>query len=520
MQCNMKTWIILVTLSFFSLVVTRAVVADCIPEKRSTLTSQCPSLPLVHHFHYRLARRMLPSSLFCSALCQKPWSSFDEQSLRLEMEQWIRANRTVGMFPEAHNFVMDEVLRLTNNLEGIANDTEDVRTVYAKRVKETYQNMPWLMVKPGIIAQATEYYAWNVRGRHIVRAINLEEQDSEPEQIAHYVQAVREWWLEAQAAVARDRHVGPPYIPWVDLERLIGPHIEPPVLFSSSNSTGTHNQSGKSNIGLPREFFRRRSYPYLPPPLVTPPALVYYYSDNCKRCRDYNIMFDLLPFLYRRLCEHGHMSVVSCSPVLMLFRAKAPRSQLLVPRIRFYGVPCRLEVIHIAPTVKVFASELPGRRFCDPLESVEITIGSQKDIESMLVSLFIQLIRLDVINMRVVTKDALDDMKREEEEEERNDKQRERLTKGGNLSNGTKEKGNNTNSKRQRKASFMTLRDGIRELLRSHVNETWGGGADILRAADEVTWMQVYPMWFNISVMGLVGLWAVLLLWRSYVEPS
>ncbi|RNF07626.1 hypothetical protein TraAM80_03223 [Trypanosoma rangeli] len=324
------------------------------------IANVCPTITLTDHLSALFGHDTDVASSYCVRAGQRSWDARQEFSLRWEMERWIRANRTAGMFPESYQFVRNELRQFTTLLQGDEPlQVRQEKEIYAKRANATLREMPWLLVPNSTFAEAQQFYHRNVRQRPIIRSYHLSRELSTPRIIHDYLQEVTGWWAEAEKRVSRDPRVAVPLLPQISLDKIIGPPITTADIPQPEKAG--HHASAASKRLTPMS---RRSFRFSPPRRPLPTALVYYYTEGCVFCEAVGVAFDILPLIYRRLCESGHHSVVSCSPLLLFFRARGDFLGKWLPTVAIYGV--NATPFPVLPPYSSYVAEI--EEFEDPVD--------------------------------------------------------------------------------------------------------------------------------------------------------
>ncbi|RNF14488.1 uncharacterized protein Tco025E_05820 [Trypanosoma conorhini] len=430
----------------------------------------CPTLTLADHLSALFGRDTALSSWCCTPVCQTPWDASQEVALRWEMERWIRANRTVGMFPESYQFVKEELMRLTTHRPGDGPlHVGEEKEIYAKRANATLREMPWLLVSNSTFDAAQQFYQRNVQRRPIIRFYHLSPESSAPGQIYDYIQQVAGWWAEAERRVSRDPRVAAPLLPWISLEKLIGPPVAP-ADSSQTETPGPHTApASKRPTPMPRHSFR-----FHPPLRPLPTTVVFYYTRNCIFCARMGVAFDLLPLLYRRLCEYGHRSVVSCSPLVLFFRVRRDFYGKWSPTFAFHGVNSR--PIPEVPVLASFVSEMD--EVLDPVGSYgfhELRFA-RADIAllEMLEKLVGFLQMYDVIQLRLFSGAevaALDGLARAKKQQEKRQQQSAAPASNESGAAGVEEKEEDLMWQNQH---LVEVKAYLHQVVMFHVRELWG----------------------------------------------
>ncbi|KAG8343940.1 hypothetical protein TRVL_05231 [Trypanosoma vivax] len=457
---------------------------------------QTPVLTQEDYLAVLFRRDTMLASWYCSAVCHKAWGARDERLMRLEMEWWIRANHSVGMFPEAYDHTMKEIMRVRSRQPGDRNQSLAEQTKFASQVNKTLNRMPWLHVSSETVARAFRSYNLHVRRMHIVRAINLEDGFGEYADIVSYQQAVETWWAEESKRVERDPRLPPPLLPWVE-----------PQTFLGSTPFSTNGSGIGAQQPTPPEFAK---FPFYPPPVSTPVSVVYHYEEDCEACEVFGAAFELLPLIFRRLCDHGHHFIVSCKPVVLFFSAVPRKSNLLVPRLLLYGVDgWTASLASPFSTLMASLSALFGVDL--EVNNVEVTPSAATSTADALLQLLAWLARWKVIQLRYVTPSELTRHVLREEDVG----QQESLSgRTGRVDSGT------PTGRAERKGSTgnlggppttanrtTTLFEGLHYAVRFHMDEIFGHGSS---AADEwrySTWAQMEPWWLKAFSISFSLIW-------------
>ncbi|CCW62014.1 unnamed protein product [Phytomonas sp. EM1] len=279
-------------------------------------------------------------------------------SLLPEIELWLRANRSIGMHPFAYQHVISKIEAFTNvsitslvkpmdanfSAEGLSsfhNKTEEagcesvemcfwkkIAPLYAQHARNVLSRMPWLIVNNSVFQEALSAYETRVYRGTIIRSFTfVTSSEARVERLLRLVQCL---WDRV------DRRLSwrppPPLLPWIDLDKVIGPPRRIPK--------PTADVAGSPTIATRKALEAipiRARYRHHPWKQVLPTAVVYRYSEKCKSCDVYGKAFDLLPAIYRRICEHGHYSIVSCSPLILFIRMRETRMFRRLPSLSVYA---------------------------------------------------------------------------------------------------------------------------------------------------------------------------------------
>ncbi|EKG07520.1 hypothetical protein TCSYLVIO_001349 [Trypanosoma cruzi] len=480
----------------------------------------CPSFTLTDQLSALFGRDTAVASCYCGRVCQTSWDARQELSLRWEMERWIRANRTAGMFPEEYEFVMDELVRLTTPLRGDEPwHVRQEKELYAKRANATLRDMPWLLVSNGTFKRAQDFYHRNVRQRHIVRSFHLSRETSRPGIIRFYLQEVAGWWAEAEKRVSRDLRVAAPLLPWISLEQLIGPPMTPAEI--PQPEMAGRPAAAATKVPAPMQ---RRSFRFAPARLRAPTAMVYYYSDDCVLCEALGVAFDVLPLIYRRLCEYGHSSIVSCSPLFLFFRASAELSGFRTPAIALHGVELGVEPNWMPPMSILYdIDELVNP--ADAFGFLTLSVPVNTSLQETLVSLIRPLVALHVINLRYLSSDEITElgrlaykiMKQKKRQQQQNaSAENSSDTKGAILSEDDEGK-DEASEERNRDLAWqqgrvITREDYLHEVVVFHMRELWGNSTAEVESNEFLLWSQLEPPWIMVVSSVLSVLWLLILI--------
>ncbi|CAJ1034645.1 hypothetical protein, conserved [Leishmania lindenbergi] len=328
-------------------------------------------------------------------------------ALETEIKRFVRVNHTLGMHPPQYGDVLSNVadilgLHLMEDLmppQGngplpIVADGPGMESVdqncernpaclqrgalneYRRHANRTLEASPHLIVSDTTFAQAMEYYKTNLISSIVVRAYDLMPgpSNSFKNDLAGLLRTVQHMWDAATREVEREQKdagakdgtvalrganitnsgkerdasslPSKPFLPFIKVTDFTGPpmlsrahslffhdHPEPP----SRGSGGTHQQ---------------------PLHRVLPAAVVYHSNPSCTSCEVYDRAFDLLPSLFKGLCSHPHVSMISCSPLTLFLRTTQISMFDLVPSMDIYArlVYSREAVLRTADTSGFFFS--------------------------------------------------------------------------------------------------------------------------------------------------------------------
>ncbi|GET92657.1 hypothetical protein, conserved [Leishmania tarentolae] len=328
-------------------------------------------------------------------------------ALEMEIKRFVRANHTLGMHPPHYGDVLGNVadilrLNLTADLlppngngplpiiaEGPGMESVDqecernpiclqrhILNEYRRHANRTLKASPNLIVSDATFARAMAYYQKNLASSIIVRAYDLipDSSNSFQHDLAGFLRIVQKMWDTAKWEVEREEEdaaaedgvlalrsanvtdaskgksvsssIVRPFLPFIKVTDFTGP----PML----------NRESSFFIQDPPEPPVRGSGSTRQRPLhrVLPAAIVYHTSPSCTSCEVYDRAFDLLPSLFKGLCSHTHVSMVSCSPLTLFLRTTQMSAFDLIPSMDIYArlVYSREAVLRTADTSGFFFS--------------------------------------------------------------------------------------------------------------------------------------------------------------------
>ncbi|ORC92276.1 uncharacterized protein TM35_000044900 [Trypanosoma theileri] len=503
--------------------------AYCVtPTEESLTVDKCLPFTPSHYISALLGHDTIADTWHCSATCHDPWNPHDELSLRLEMERWIRANRTVGMFPEAYQFVKDELMRLTNNLHGDTENPQGVTHIRATLANATLADMPWLLVSNKTLRKAHLYYHRYVQQRPIVRVLHLTKDTGTPDMIYNYLRRVSDWWTETERRVVQDPRATVPFLPRISLDQLVGPALsstDPATLewLSRRNWTSTPIKG--------RKYPKHRQFLLTPSRIPLPTALVYYYKEDCAVCEVFGVAFDILPLLYRRLCGYGHVSIVSCSPLVIFIRSGVGTVPRKVPTLMLHGLqlPSTVQVPAYFPVILDVLALLIVN---DSFDGVEASLGYQPQVVEVLVKILLRMVDWDMVEPRRLS--AAEAAQYALEEKMAAQEMSQSFTNTSNMTNinsttaategvGKGEGGENHSladlkqkmmNRTRRRRNVVTLESELRRLVTFHLKELWGNSSAKVESMAPLSSSMSEPQWFKAMCALLTVLWFVLMIWK------
>ncbi|KAH9601612.1 hypothetical protein LSM04_004865 [Trypanosoma melophagium] len=502
--------------------------AYCItPIESLTVVDKCLPFTPSHYIAVLFGHDTIIDLWHCSATCHDPWNSQDELSLRLEMERWIRANRTVGMFPEAYQFVKDELMRLTNNLQGDSQHPQSLTNIRAILANDTLKDMPWLLVSNETLKEAHIFYHRYVKQRPIVRVLHLTKDTGTPDMIYAYLRRVSDWWIETERRVLQDPRAVAPFLPWISLDPLVGPPLsstDPAALEWLSRRNWTFN----SNKG--RNYPKHRQFLLTPSRIPLPTALVYYYKEDCAVCEVFGVAFDLLPLLYRRMCGYGHLSIVSCSPLVIFIRSGVDTVPRKVPTLMLHGLQLPLSS-QVPAYFPVIFDVLALLILNDSFEGVDVSLGYQPQVVEVLVKILLRMVDWDIVEPRRLSPAEAAQYELEEKMAEK--EWSESFTNTRNITNindTTSTTENNSHhddaydhhhhhkkkmrNRTRRRRTVVTLESELRRVVKFHVNELWGNNSAKVETLGPLSSSMTEPQWFKTMCILLTLFWFVLIVWK------
>ncbi|KAG5466729.1 hypothetical protein LSCM1_00905 [Leishmania martiniquensis] len=328
-------------------------------------------------------------------------------ALETEIRRFVRVSHTIGMHPPQYGDVLSAVadildLNLTADLlpphgdgplpimaDGPGMERVDrecemnpacvqqcVLNEYRRHANRTLEASPHLIVSYATFARAMAYYRKNLVPSVIVRAYDLTASPSSSFQqdLAGLLRTVQHMWDSATREAEQEHHdtadkdeeasasaanitasggskrpsqsLSQPFLPFIKVTDLTGPPMLSRVL-----SPFLHNRPEPPSRGS--GGIRQR-----PLHRVLPAAIVYHTSPSCASCEVYGRAFDLLPSLFKSLCNRPHVSMVSCSPLTLFLRTTHTSMFDLVPSIDIYArlVYAREAVLRAADTNGFFFS--------------------------------------------------------------------------------------------------------------------------------------------------------------------
>ncbi|CCW69376.1 unnamed protein product [Phytomonas sp. Hart1] len=311
--------------------------------------------------HVNLLRRihsMVPDPQYFLRLYE-PRHALAILSLIPEIEMWVRSNRSIGMHPFTYQHVISQIEAFTNetiaslldpmaanfSVDGLNSSQnhpsevycesaercflEKTAPLYAQHARNVLAQKPWLIVKDSVFQKALSIYQAHVYRGTIVRSFSFP--TFSKARVEHLLRLVQCLWDRVEEKLEQ-QSTRSPLLPGIDLDEVIGPPQPIP-----NPTTGVWSSRltppPKVQVAIPTHK-RYRHHPWKP---ILPTAVVYRYSDKCKWCDTYGVAFDLLPAIYRRICEHGHRSVVSCSPIILFIRMQETRVFSRLPNILVYS---------------------------------------------------------------------------------------------------------------------------------------------------------------------------------------
>ncbi|KPA86066.1 hypothetical protein ABB37_00334 [Leptomonas pyrrhocoris] len=303
-------------------------------------------------------------------------NALDFLSLQAEMGAWVRANRTVGMNPSAYEAVVRgaaAVLGLkasllekplveiparlaslsdvgqvnwTLSLTQCSNDSSCIQQVtqdaYRLHANASLRAAPHMIVSNATFTRARKYYAQALFPGSIVRSFQLDPATTRysfDRNLRGLLRAVQQMWdgvtreAEAESKESERRGEGDssrassipgPYLPFLRETDITGP--ERP---ETKHLTFT-------DPAYPRHL-RHSGVSLQPLQRILPTAVLYQTSADCTSCGLFDRAFDILPAVYKRLCNHNDGSIVSCSPITLFIRTTHVRSFQMLPSMELYA---------------------------------------------------------------------------------------------------------------------------------------------------------------------------------------
>ncbi|KAG5492020.1 hypothetical protein GH5_00923 [Leishmania sp. Ghana 2012 LV757] len=322
-------------------------------------------------------------------------------ALEAEIKRFVRVSHTIGMHPPHYGDVLSTVadildLNLTADLlpshgdgplpimaDGPGMEIVDLEceknpvclqqralNEYRRHANRTLEASPHLIVSYATFARAMAYYRKNLVPSIVVRAYDLTTSSSNSFQqdLAGLLRTVQHMWdtatrevesehedtadkdeaVAAEEATITDsrgqRRAAPsspqPLLPFIKVTDFTGPpqlNRVQPLFFHDRPEPPSRGGGGTRQRPLHR---------------VLPTAIVYHASSSCASCEVYDRAFDLLPSIFKGLCNHPHSSMVSCSPLTLFLRTAHTSMFDLVPFMDIYArtVHSREAVLRAADT--------------------------------------------------------------------------------------------------------------------------------------------------------------------------